>query len=264
MDELLDAFGFGTTPIDGTSGDETLTGGDENDYITGGAGDDTLTGGDGVDTFYFYNGDGDDTITDFDINNDRVKINGDFVNPLSQPSGVSVTTDPTNASNVQITYTGGTIILENADLAAWAAVAPFHTPEAGGSATGDAGDNIMIGDDGVDVLYGLAGDDKIYAGPDGDFLYGGHGQGNPGVPVGPGRGRTPTDCPPGQRRPGGSQGCRGEVWPQTQADGTSTPARPRPAGEWGEHCLHRAGLWCCTFYNFPAPLGAVCPLPFGH
>ncbi len=52
--------------INGTSGDDTLWGGDDRDSLSGGAGDDTLTGGAGEDIFAFEDLGGNDEITDFD------------------------------------------------------------------------------------------------------------------------------------------------------------------------------------------------------
>lgn len=72
--------------IEGTPGDDRLSGGDGNDTIQGGAGNDTLSGGAGGDVFRIVRGDGQDTILDFDPYKDRF----DF----STPQGTNYTNQP--------------------------------------------------------------------------------------------------------------------------------------------------------------------------
>ena len=50
--------------------------GDTGNHINGGEGDDDLSGGDGHDRFVFKGVFGDDKITDFDVENDTLHING--------------------------------------------------------------------------------------------------------------------------------------------------------------------------------------------
>lgn len=57
--------------VEGTSGDDKLSGGDSNDTIQGGAGNDTLSGGAGTDLFRIARGEGHDVILDFDPAKDR-------------------------------------------------------------------------------------------------------------------------------------------------------------------------------------------------
>ena len=87
--------------VNGTSGNDTLTGGDSadelygfegndritggkgNDTIVGGAGDDTLTGGMHSDVFFVAFDFGQDVITDFDDNADTVEIRNGSISDFS-------------------------------------------------------------------------------------------------------------------------------------------------------------------------------------
>jgi Ca2+-binding RTX toxin-like protein len=77
--------------VDGSSGDDTLTGSDAwsgdlrggagNDTLHGGSADDDLTGGKGIDVFIFNGGDGHDAIIDFAISTtkrlgDQITLSG--------------------------------------------------------------------------------------------------------------------------------------------------------------------------------------------
>jgi Ca2+-binding RTX toxin-like protein len=90
----------------GTDGDDTLTGGE---------GDDTLTGGEGDDTFVFGTDHGTDTITDF--------TNGEDMIDLTRISGItgfddlSISADGTTAVIDLTAHSGGTIRVENVDVA---------------------------------------------------------------------------------------------------------------------------------------------------
>ncbi|MDA9350801.1 hypothetical protein N9Q81_01630 [Planktomarina temperata] len=71
--------------LTGGAGNDTLDGGAGNDNIYAGAGNDTLTGGTGADTFHFYYGDGNNTITDWNGDEDKIKVydtDGLEVDPL--------------------------------------------------------------------------------------------------------------------------------------------------------------------------------------
>jgi Ca2+-binding RTX toxin-like protein len=64
----------------GEGGNDTLLGGDGNDLLGGGAGYDVLTGGKGADTFLFTGESGTDVITDFDLFEDNIVLEGVTLN----------------------------------------------------------------------------------------------------------------------------------------------------------------------------------------
>jgi len=63
--------------LTGGEGNDTMYGGSGNDTLVGGAGNDQLTGGSGEDVFQFSAQDGgNDTITDFDLDDDSLTLDG--------------------------------------------------------------------------------------------------------------------------------------------------------------------------------------------
>ncbi|WP_380940665.1 Calx-beta domain-containing protein [Sphingomonas floccifaciens] len=60
----------------GDGGNDLLDGGSGNDVLFGGKGSDTLTGGSGADRFHFAKADGADVITDFNVMEDRIVLDG--------------------------------------------------------------------------------------------------------------------------------------------------------------------------------------------
>ncbi|MDF5735423.1 MULTISPECIES: calcium-binding protein [unclassified Nostoc] len=65
----------GDNQIYGYGGNDTLIGGSGDNYLDGGDGDDILTGGTGRNTFVLnYSGGGIDTITNFSVNDDHLEI----------------------------------------------------------------------------------------------------------------------------------------------------------------------------------------------
>ncbi|HBD9295413.1 TPA: type I secretion C-terminal target domain-containing protein, partial [Legionella pneumophila] len=90
----------------GLGGDDTLDGGSGDDVIIGGLGDDILTGGSGADQFVLVKGQGGasagaapiDTITDFEVNIDKIVINGNNI------TGVSVSTPVSNTYTITVNY----------------------------------------------------------------------------------------------------------------------------------------------------------------
>jgi uncharacterized protein len=62
-----------------TGGKDTLSGGDDSDILIGGRGKDVLTGGAGKDTFGYESlREGGDRITDFNVKQDVIEIDGDL------------------------------------------------------------------------------------------------------------------------------------------------------------------------------------------
>ncbi|KKP38404.1 MAG: hypothetical protein UR30_C0019G0019, partial [Candidatus Peregrinibacteria bacterium GW2011_GWC2_33_13] len=65
--------GYGNDSLEGNAGDDNLTGGAGNDVLVGGTGNDALYGGSDNDTYVFNIGDGQDIISD-ESGNDRIKF----------------------------------------------------------------------------------------------------------------------------------------------------------------------------------------------
>lgn len=68
--------GGGNDTLNGGDGNDTLTGGSGNDVLNGGGGDDTMTGGAGKDTFVYATGYGNDRVTDFTKVTDQFDLSG--------------------------------------------------------------------------------------------------------------------------------------------------------------------------------------------
>lgn len=177
-DNVLSGLG-GNDQLDGKWGNDTLLGGSGDDTLIGSAGNDTLTGGSGADVFIFSNGHGTDMITDFDVSEDILKLNGVVVDPNGVPSGAVITQ---NGNDVEISYTGGLTILQDVDLATWQA------PTSNGIVDGTSGNDVMdinyvdADGDGVtndsaidEVFHGYDGDDTIRLYRGHDIAYGGDG-----------------------------------------------------------------------------------------
>ncbi|HFF5914629.1 TPA: DUF5801 repeats-in-toxin domain-containing protein, partial [Legionella pneumophila] len=98
--------GQGNDQIYGQEGNDVIDGGSGNDVIVGGTGNDTLTGGSGADQFVLVKGQGGastgvapiDTITDFEVNIDKIVINGNNI------TGVSVSTPVSNTYTITVNY----------------------------------------------------------------------------------------------------------------------------------------------------------------
>ncbi|WP_197684283.1 DUF5801 repeats-in-toxin domain-containing protein [Legionella pneumophila] len=98
--------GQGNDRIYGQEGNDIIDGGAGNDVIVGGTGNDTLTGGSGADQFVLVKGQGGasvgaapiDTITDFEVNIDKIVINGNNI------TGVSVSTPVSNTYTITVNY----------------------------------------------------------------------------------------------------------------------------------------------------------------
>ncbi|HAT2049118.1 TPA: type I secretion C-terminal target domain-containing protein, partial [Legionella pneumophila] len=98
--------GQGNDRIYGQEGNDVIDAGAGNDIIVGGTGNDTLTGGSGADQFILMKGQGGasagaapiDTITDFEVNIDKIVINGNNI------TGVSVSTPVSNTYTITVNY----------------------------------------------------------------------------------------------------------------------------------------------------------------
>jgi Ca2+-binding RTX toxin-like protein len=182
-----------TLTATGGTGDDTLIGGAGSDVLTGGTGNDTLRAGAGSDTV--TGGNGNDILElganltaadkiDGGANTDTLKLDGDY--------SAGVTFGATTVTNVETivvaagsdyaltladaTNTAGLIVNATALGAANRLVLDGAAETASAlTATGGAGNDMLIGGGGSDILAGGAGNDAITAGAGTDTLTGGAG-----------------------------------------------------------------------------------------
>ena len=186
----------GTTGADiilGEAGNDTLNGNSGNDLIIGGVGNDTLQGGTGNDTYRFSLGDGQDSILDNGSGSDvdtllfAPGINASSIVVTQTNTGhdllLSITgsTDTVTLKTQQDTAWGGVDQVIFADGTTWDRTALFNAGAASmvtaGNDTiyGDYNNNTMSGGAGNDTLFGLAGNDDLTGGTGNDTLQGGTG-----------------------------------------------------------------------------------------
>ena len=174
-DDVLQGFG-GNDVLDGGTGDDVLLGDKGDDQIDGGAGSDRLYGGIGSDVFIFSTGDGFDRIEDFDVEADRVRINGAEFSIDALPAGIEVTRGE-NEELVLRYGTGDQITLEGVSFDAWAP----GSLEVLGTEGADLIDAAFVGAAGGRVgdrsqtITALGGDDVIRDGAGHDMIDGGDG-----------------------------------------------------------------------------------------
>ncbi len=144
--------GIGNDFLVGGSGNDTLNGSFDDDYIYGGIGNDSLIGGPGHDYLSGYTGN--DTLQG-NMGNDRL-YGQDNNDQLDGGSGA----DSIYGGNGNDTAYGGT---------------------GNDRIEGDAGNDFLYGEEdhdslygesGIDVLLGQGGNDYLYGGSDNDYLYG--------------------------------------------------------------------------------------------
>ena len=159
---------------DGTSGDDSISGGEFEDILSGFLGDDTLTGGLGADTL--LGGDNDDQI---DGGADDDFLRGDKGNDLILAGAGNDTSYAGRNDTGNDSLDGGTgndLLGGNAgndqidggdgdDLLFGAADAD--------QVNGDAGNDTVFGGEGDDTLDGGAGDDSLFGGEGDDLISGG-------------------------------------------------------------------------------------------
>jgi Ca2+-binding RTX toxin-like protein len=138
---------LGNDTLDGGVGNDLLSGGSGNDSLRGGAGDDTLDGGAGSDRM--IGGLGDDVYT--------VDSVGDVVTELPDEGQDTVRTTRT-------TYT----LPNQVEVLVYTGSSAFN-------GTGNTLSNLMTGGSSADRLIGLAGDDTLIGGMGNDTLTGGAG-----------------------------------------------------------------------------------------
>jgi Ca2+-binding RTX toxin-like protein len=176
----------------GSLGNDTLTGGAENNYLQGNEGNDTLTGGGGWDNFAYdpTKDNGSDTITDFGNGGDSIYVQARVLNTTA-----STGTEPlgqgqwaVSASNALTTLTIGTDTVPGADITI--NLPRYYDPAAfqvfndsfdgsisyqGRLLMGGAGNDTLNGSAGPDTISGAGGDDALWGGNGNDFIDGGPG-----------------------------------------------------------------------------------------
>jgi len=142
------------TEVNGTPGNDTLTGGGNNDIVSGGDGNDSLSGGAGDDTL--KGGAGNDTLDGGDGNDtaDYSDETGDLTVTLGAPGGSHGPDTGDDVLNRIENVIGG---------------------KGNDTITGDGGNNVLDGAEGNDVLDGGDGNDTLHGGSGNDTLKGGAG-----------------------------------------------------------------------------------------
>lgn len=102
------AGGRGADRIEGLGGNDKIHGGSDNDTIIGGAGSDMLSGGTGADVFVFGPNEGRDFITDFDVSTDRLDLRATSLDSLAEVQSHMTSIK----GNAAIVTDGTTIILQ--------------------------------------------------------------------------------------------------------------------------------------------------------
>ena len=181
----------------GGTGADTLNGGSGNDTLIGGTGDDTLDGGYGDDVYVFGTGAGHDTINQYDPSaassytdtlrfDDGIGLNDlrlvkDGNNLIVELAGTDDTITLTNwfASPVyqidRFEFADGTLYSSAELLTALPVITDLTDQTEGVTATGYAGEDLLLGGSGNDTLNGSSGNDTLIGGAGADTLNGGNG-----------------------------------------------------------------------------------------
>ena len=197
-------------PIEGTVGDDWLTGSDFGDTLRGGLGRDTLAGRRGADIYVFSAGDGEDTITDADdlaapgtvdrlqlrgFSRDRVTLErsvdgtltvrglelGDlvrvprFYEARNRIEAIEFFADQTSTQPDSVIFSSELEALPTVPVVGTDADDSFTGSEAADTFLGEGGNDIIIGLSSSDLLFGGAGDDRLDGGEGNDTLSGGAG-----------------------------------------------------------------------------------------
>lgn len=174
--DWINALG-GDDTLGGGAGDDTLDGGAGDDQLTGGTGNDSLTGGDGSDTFLVYDGFGSDTIVggEAGTNSDTIDLSA-----LTTPVTVTYTGDKTGTitdgtSTLSFSEIERIILTEGTDvLRGDSDSAGINIEGLGGNDTidGGSGTDTIDGGTGNDSIDGNAGDDSLSGGEGADSIFG--------------------------------------------------------------------------------------------
>jgi len=176
--------------LSGLGGNDTLSGNAGDDTLDGGPGNDFLQGGSGNDTYLLARGHGQDLVSDVDAtagNTDRIVYADDIASADVQAARAgNDLVLKLNGSPDQITVSGyfvndgaNTSLIERVEFAddtVWDLAtikAMLITPTDGNDEiTGYATDDVLSGLAGNDTLRGAAGNDTLNGGAGNDFLYG--------------------------------------------------------------------------------------------
>ena len=194
-------------PIEGTVGDDWLTGSEFGDTLRGGPGRDTLAGGRGADAYVFTAGDGEDTITDADdlaapgtidrlqlrgFTRDRVTLErsvdgtltvrglefGDlvrvprFYEARNRIEAIEFFADQTTTKPDRVIFSSELEALPTVPVVGTDADDSFTGSEAADTFLGEGGNDSIIGLSSSDLLFGGAGDDRLHGGNGADTLSG--------------------------------------------------------------------------------------------
>ncbi len=183
-DEANDSLvgGDGNNWIQGGCGDDTVIGGSSADFLDGEWGDDKLTGGEGADTFTFWSDNwddirdnvanlwGNDTITDFDPAEDKVHFAGRIIRGLqdltiTEGNGNTTLTADWGDSVTLIGVSANELTDDNFKFR-------LGVRLAGGNIEGQEGNDSLVGTEADDTIYGMEGDDTIRGGNGENYLRG--------------------------------------------------------------------------------------------
>ena len=177
-----------TPVIDGTAGNDTLTGGSNDDTINGLAGADTLDGRAGNDTL--NGGIGNDTLTggagadrvNGDDGNDRIQASGTELNGDVIDGGLGTDTlwltgnaslsGPLQMSSVEVLALNGFTLSTSGNLD----FTGLSLGAGGGTLQGSSGANIINGTSGAETIVGLGGADTLNGGDGNDIFNVGGGE----------------------------------------------------------------------------------------
>ncbi len=194
--------GLNTDYLFGDEGDDLLLGGGGNDVLVGGEGNDWLHGGSGDDRFVYGQGDGNDLILDFGSGNDVLDLTPMGGTITWEELQKAMSSDENGNTQIDLTqWGGGTITLYNVDQstltedmfdlptgeAATDPSAVFQDPDVNSVYLGSSGDDVIDLSDSDSAVYvtGGEGSDTITGGSSGDVLKGGEGDdkltGNAGI-----------------------------------------------------------------------------------
>ncbi|MEM8872833.1 MAG: putative Ig domain-containing protein [Planctomycetota bacterium] len=155
---------IGDRTITGTTGDDQLVSGDENDTLVGLAGDDTLIGGDGADVANYSGNYRDYAITD----------NGDGTFTVDGPDG----TDLVHTDVETLAFDDGTFTTVDKTFRGTAGNDTLIGSGDGDTIAADDGDDLITGGAGDDSITGGGGTDTaVFAGDYADYLVTDNGDG---------------------------------------------------------------------------------------
>jgi Ca2+-binding RTX toxin-like protein len=167
--------------INGLAGNDTISGRAGNDQLNGGDGVDTVFGGDGADTI--NGGDGDDLLHGENGNDqifggagDDVMTGGGDVDAFDGGDGVDTLDSSAHTQSVNVDLDAGTIFYVGFSVTeAILNIEKVITSDAVDSIIGSSADNVINAAGGNDTLSGLAGSDRLDGGGGVDTMTGGLG-----------------------------------------------------------------------------------------